>query len=248
MEFTDEGIVLASRLHGETNAVVEIFTASHGRWAGLVYGGQGRRKGALLQPGNVVRADWKGRINESLGHFSLEIEKANAAEAMHDRCSLAGLMATCAVASACLPEREAHPRAYSAMRVLLSNFECIDIWPALMARWELGLLSELGFGLTLDRCAATGARNNLIYVSPRSACAVSAEAGEPYRASLLPLPGFLRGSGGGVTMDEAIAGLKTTGYFIETRVLHPANRQLPEARTRLAGMLAALPAAEVALH
>ncbi len=236
MSFTDHGVVLDARAHGETAAVAHVFTARNGRRAGLVYGGQGRRMRPVLQPGNEVSLEWKGRGEDSLGHFSLELIRARAAEAMADRLSLAGLSAACAVALACLPERETHFPSYQAMTVLLDALDDIDIWPALMARWELGLLAELGFGLTLDRCAATGGRDNLIYVSPRSACAVSAEAGAPYRDKLLPLPAFLRGAAG-ASLEEAGDALKTTGHFIETRILHPADRQLPEARLRVAALL-----------
>lgn len=237
MDFTDEGLILAARAHGENHAVAEIFTAARGRWVGLVHGGQGRRMRPLLQPGNAVKVEWKGRLAESLGHFALEMSHAYAGELMQDRLSLAALTASCAVASACLPEREAHPRAYQAMKILVANLEHAEIWPALMARWELGLLAELGFGLTLDRCASTGARDNLIYVSPRSACAVSAEAGEPYKDKLLPLPAFLRGASNGASREEAIAALTTTGYFIETRILHLSDKTLPEARQRLVELL-----------
>jgi len=239
MNFIDQGIILDARPHGETAAVVNIFTESHGRWAGLVYGGQGKRMRPVLQPGNEVKVEWKGRGEDSLGHFSLEMERARAGEAMQDRLSLAGLSAACALALATLPEREAHARAYTAMAVLLDNLDDPDLWPALMARWELGLLAELGFGLTLDRCASTGARENLIYVSPRSACAVSAEAGEPYKDKMLPLPGFLRGKSAEATLEEALGALETTGFFIETRILHLSDKQLPEARLRVIELLTA---------
>ncbi len=158
---------------------------------------------------------------------------------MGDRLSRAGLSAACAVALETLPEREAHKRAYQAMAVLLATLDDIDVWPALMARWELGLLAELGFGLTLDRCAATGARENLIYVSPRSACAVSADAGEPYKDKLLPLPAFMRGASAEATLEQAIDALATTGHFIETRILHLTDKQLPEARLRVVELLKA---------
>lgn len=239
MNFTDTGIVLDARAHGETHAVVDIFTREHGRRAGLVYGGQGRRMRPLLQPGNEVTLEWKGRSEDTLGHFTLEMSHARAGEAMGERLSLSALSAACAVALATLPEREAHGRAYAAMSVLLANLSEIDIWPALMARWELGLLAELGFGLTLDRCASTGARENLIYVSPRSACAVSAEAGEPYKDRMLPLPPFLRGASSEATLQEAVDALKTTGFFIETRILHLSDKQLPEARLRIMELLSA---------
>ncbi len=240
MEFVDDGIVLSARAHGESAAVAEIFTSHHGRWAGLVYGGQGRSKKPLLQPGNGVKAIWKGRLDDSLGFFTLELMQARAASLMHDRLSLAALTAACAIGSATLPERQPHSRVYHTLRILFDHLDDIDIWPALMARWELGLLAELGFGLTLDRCAATGARENLVYVSPKSACAVSAEAGEAYKDRMLPLPAFLRDPTAEATLADALAGLKTTSHFIETRILHLTNQELPEARRRLDETLAAL--------
>ena len=240
MEFTDDGIVLTARAHGETAAVADILTAHHGRWAGLVYGGQGRSKTPLLQPGNGVKATWKGRLDDSLGFFTLELTQARAAALMNDRLSLAALTAACAVASLTLPERQAHPRVYHTLHILFEHLDDADIWPALMARWELGLLAELGFGLTLDRCAATGVRENLVFVSPKSASAVSAEAGEPYKGRMLPLPAFLRDPAADATRSDAVAGLRTTGHFIETRILHMANQELPEARRRLLDLLQAL--------
>ncbi|MFN0022641.1 MAG: DNA repair protein RecO [Parvularculaceae bacterium] len=237
MEFTDDGIILSARAHGETAAVADIFTPHHGRWAGLVYGGQGRTKTPLLQPGNGVKATWKGRLDDSLGFFTLELTHARAGAIMQDRLPLAALMAAAAVASATVPERQAHARIYHTMRILFDHLGEIDIWPALMARWELGVLSELGFGLTLDRCAATGAADRLIYVSPKSASAVCADAGEPYKDRMLPLPAFLRDSAAPATLDDALDGLRTTGHFIETRILHMANQELPEARRRVVELL-----------
>ena len=233
MSFVDDGIVLDMRAHGETAALAHVFTLEHGRRVGLVYGGQGKRMRPILQAGNGVRVEWKGRGDDALGHFSIELVHARAAEAMQERLSLLALGAACATARAVLPEREAHPGSYHAMEVLLNNLEGLDLWPALMARWELGLLAEMGFGLTLDRCAATGAREDLIYVSPKSACAVSREAGEPYKDKLLPLPPFFNDASVQPSLEEAIGGLTTTGYFLETRILHITDKLLPEARARL---------------
>lgn len=192
----------------------------------------------LLQPGNEVNVDWKGR-DDSLGHFALEMISARAANAMDDSLSLAALAAVCAVALAVLPEREAHNRAYQGMVVILDNLDDLELWPALMARWELGVLAELGFGLTLDRCAATGAKDDLIYISPRSACAVSREAGKPYRNKLLPLPEFLKDAAAPASLEDALDGLKTTGHFIETRILHVSDKSLPDARQRIISPLTA---------
>jgi DNA repair protein RecO (recombination protein O) len=236
VNFIDTGVILHTRPYGETHAVTQIFTERHGRCAGLVHGGQGRRMGPILQAGNEVKAEWKGR-DESLGHFALEMVRARASEAMQDRFSIAGLTAACAVAHVCLPEREIHRPSFRAMSVLLDHLGDLDLWPVLMARWELGLLGELGFGLTLDRCAATGARDDLVYVSPRSACAVSAGAGAPYKDKLLPLPSFLLGRSMKASLADALDALSTTGHFIETRILHPSDKVLPEARIRVVGLL-----------
>ena len=236
MSFVDQAVVLGARAHGETHAIAELFTEAHGRWPALVHGGQGRRMQPILQPGNEVRAEWKGR-GEGLGFYTLELAKAHAASLMMDSLSLAALLAATALARECLPEREAHPGSFRAMRILIENLGEPDIWPQLMARWELGLLAELGFGLTLDRCAATGAREHLIYVSPRSAAAVSRDAGAPYKDKLLPLPGFLIDQSATASRADALAALTTTAYFLETRALHPLGKELPDARRRIADIL-----------
>ena len=233
MEWQDEAIVLGARAHGEGHAIAELFTPAHGRWAGLVYGGSGRNKRPLLQPGNGVLARWRARTSDQLGHFDLELTDPRAASLLDDRYALGGLAAVASIVSAAMPEREPHPRLYQAFSILLAAFEDADLWPPLIARFELGLLAEAGFGLALDKCVATGGENALIYVSPKSGGAVSAEAGAPYKDKLLPLPAFLRDSAAAPEEGEIGAALRLTGYFIESRILHPANRELPEARRRL---------------
>ncbi|MGF1544628.1 MAG: DNA repair protein RecO [Parvularculaceae bacterium] len=232
MTFVDDGIIVAARPHGEAHAVAEVLTTTHGLWAGLVYGGQGARVQSVLQLGNGVRAEWKGRFDDSLGRFSLELETPRAAALMGDRLALKGLAALSAVAAAALPEREAVPGVHDGLAVCLDALCDPDLWPALMARWELGLLAAVGYALDLTKCAATGTTDDLVYVSPKSARAVSAAAGEPYKERLLPLPAFLAGRAREASLKEALDALETTGWFLATRCLHPANRDLPEARAR----------------
>ncbi len=246
MEFVDDGIVLAARAHGEAHAVADIFTAGKGRWAGLVYGGQGRKALPVLQPGNGVKAVWKGRLDDSLGHFALELSVPRAAMHLSDRFALAGLSAAAAVTQATLIEREPHPRLYAGLTVLLGALDAPEIWPALFARYELGLLAELGFGLSLDKCVSTGATEDLVYVSPRSGAAVSRAAGEPYKSKLLPLPAFLIDPAEAAPPKAVAEALALTGYFVETRILHPASKELPEARTRLIELLRTRAAADEA--
>ncbi len=230
MEWTDEGILLSVRRHGETATVVSLLTHAHGRHAGLVRGGAGKALRGLLQPGNRLKAAWKARLAEHLGSFTCEPADAFGTAWLHDPLRLAGIAAACALAEATLPEREPHPTAYEGLVGLLASFEEAD-WPALYVRWELGLLGELGFGLDLSRCAATGTVEDLAFVSPRSGRAVSLAAGQPYREKLLVLPGFLTGKA--ADPGEVVAGLALTGYFLDRHVLGPQGKRLPGARSRL---------------
>jgi DNA repair protein RecO (recombination protein O) len=236
MEFTDDALVLSVRPHGETSAILETLTRAHGRHLGLVRGGASRRAKPVLQPGNSIQLHWRARLNEHLGAFTAELTKARAGDMLESRAALTGLNAFTAVVSAALPEREVHAPVFEAGRLLLDAMQAADFahWGALYVRWEAGLLDELGFGLDLTRCASTGTTENLIYVSPRTGRAVSAEAGAPYKDRLFALPGFLLGSQN-ATPDTAdiAAGLRLTGAFLQGRVLAPNGREMPAARLRL---------------
>jgi DNA repair protein RecO (recombination protein O) len=237
MEWNDEGIVLSVRRHGETSAVADLLTREHGRHGGLVKGGAGKAARGALQPGNRLLVTWKARLEEHLGNVTWELVAAHGAAWLDDRRRLAGLAAACAMAEATLPEREPHSAAFNGLVALLGGLADED-WPCLYVHWELGLLAELGFGLDLSRCAATGANDGLAYVSPRSGRAVSLSAGEPYRGKLLPLPAFLLEGRAG-TAEEVLAGLCLTGHFLERHVLGPHGKALPAARSRLVERLQA---------
>lgn len=234
VDWTDEGIVLAARPHGEGSAVVTLLTRAHGRHAGLVRGAFSGRARGVYQPGNRLNTEWRARLSEHLGNYTAELTTGYAATVLDDPLKLAGLSAVCAVADASLPEREPHPRVHDGLVALLDAMgmaEIGDAWIAVYVRWEIGLLTDLGYGLDLERCAATGANDNLAYVSPRSGRAVSLAAGEPYRDKLLPLPRFLIGAGGG-DADDLFAGLALTGFFLERHVFATHGRHPPPSRTR----------------
>src|SRR5262245_57996151 len=221
MHWSDEGVILSVRAHGEAGAVLEVFTREHGRHLGLVHGGRSRKLRPILQIGNYVDASWKARLADHLGHFTIELRKGFAAQVMDDAAALAALTSMAALARL-LPERDPHPNLFEVSLFVLGFLDDRAMWPALIVRWELVLLEELGFGLDLSSCAATGKTTDLIYVSPKSGRAVSAEAGEPYKGRLLALPAFLRGSATGtVTEDDVRAGFALTGHFLEARVLKP---------------------------
>ncbi|CAN5129122.1 DNA repair protein RecO [soil metagenome] len=238
MEWNDEGLILAKRRHAETAAIVDVLTATRGRWTGLVRGGRSRAMRPVLQAGNLVKVRWRARIEDHLGTFTIEPIALKAGELMADPLRLAGLGTLTALLQL-LPEREAHPRLYEASRIILDALTDWDAWPALLVRWELGLLDEIGFGLDLSRCAATGSPDDLIYVSPKTGRAVSASAGAPYRERLLSLPGFLCGSQAGPSGPEDIlAGFRLTGYFLDRHVFGPRGLTAPEQRHWITDRLA----------
>ncbi|MDE2384655.1 MAG: DNA repair protein RecO [Alphaproteobacteria bacterium] len=228
MEWRDEGVVIGVRAHGETSAIAEIFTADHGRCLGMVRGGRSRQQRPVLQPGNLVMTTWRARLEEHLGTFQVEPLSLKAGFILAHPLRLAGmntLMGLCQM----LPEREPHPKLYQAAHVVLSAMEQDAVWPALLVRWELGLLDELGFGLDLSRCAATGQADELAYVSPRSGRAVSRAAGLAYHDRLFQLPAFLNGGEAGTARD-VLEGFKLTGFFLERHVFGPRQVPMPAAR------------------
>lgn len=231
MEWADEGIVLAVRRHGEHGVVTSVLTREHGRHPGLVHGGAGKAQRGVLQPGNQVRAWWRARLSEQLGSFRVELSNAHAARLLDDPDRLAALASACALSEAALPERQSHPAAYESLVALLDALRS-EAWPSVYVHWELALLRDLGYGLDLSQCAATGANDGLAYVSPKSGRAVSLSAGESYRDKLLALPPFLLQGGEG-TRRDIFDGLKLSGYFLDRHVFAPQRTALPAARSRL---------------
>lgn len=239
MNWSDEAVVLAVRAHGETAAVAELLTREHGRHLGFVHGGRSRRLRPVLQTGNHVDVQWKGRLAEQLGQYSIELRRGFAAEAMAaaDPARLAAL-SSMAMLSRLLAEREPHPALFEVTLFVLGFLDDATVWPALLVRWELALLDELGYGLDLTQCAATGGNDHLIYVSPRTGRAVSASAGEPYRDRLLALPDFLAGRAGrSAPASDIAAGFALTGHFLEARALTPRGLVMPEVRSRMIAQL-----------
>ncbi len=283
MEWRDSGFVLATRRHGENALIVELLTAEHGRHAGLVRGGQSPRRRAILQPGNNVAAQWRGRLPEHLGAIDCELVEAHAAHLLDDPDRLAALNAALALLLTALPEHEPQPELYASLAGLLEALttggaarphphppplagegagaalapaafpnpppqagegrvgvaaaaagNSSPAWPRAYVVWECGLLATLGFGLDLRRCAATGATDDLAYVSPRSGRAVARDAGLPYHDKLLPLPDFLWRAAAQASPGDIVAGLALTRHFLLHHLFEPQGGHLPEARERLA--------------
>jgi DNA repair protein RecO (recombination protein O) len=223
MQWTDEGIVIGTRKHGETVVIVDLMTRVHGRHLGLVRGGRSRRLRPVLQLGNSVTATWRARLDDHLGHYAVEPAVDRAAGLMEKAVALHGVQALAALVRL-LPERDAHPRLFEFATDILDAFEDTRLAATRMARFEVLLLEDLGFGLDLGQCAVTGSNDDLAYVSPRTGRAVTRSAGEPYAGRLLSLPSFLLDHAGAAAAPsdaDVAAAFRLTGYFLARHVFDP---------------------------
>ena len=229
MEWRDEGLVIGLRRHGEQSTIVEAMTRAHGRHLGLVRGGRSSRLAATLQPGNTVGLVWRARLDEHLGAFAVEPLRLRAGRLMGSALALAGLGWLGALARL-LPERDPHEAVYETLTLIAERLDDWTLAPPLIARFETQILAECGFRLDLARCAATGSRENLVYVSPKSGRAVSLAAGEPWRNALLPLPPFLREAeriDAAPSAEDIADAFRMTGFFLHARRVHRPRRGAP---------------------
>jgi len=238
MEWREDAILLAVRRHGESAAIIEVFTPSHGRHAGVVRGGASRKLAPILQPGAQLDVTWRARLEDHIGAFQVEPLRSRSVMAMQDRLSLAGLNAVTALLCFCLPERATYPRLYQETERLLDLLGQMDLWPLAYLKWEVSLLRDMGYALELDRCAVSGRDDDLIYVSPKTGRAVSRAGAGEWAARLLPLPPVLRGDGHGP--DEEVArAFETTGHFLKSHLAaNLGHKPLPEARDRFVDLFA----------
>ena len=230
-EWSDRAISLGLRRFGETGAILEVFAREQGRRRGLIYGGASRTKRAPMQAGNTLAVTWKARVEDSLGFFSLaETEFERASVHMANGEALAALSAITEILAAALPEGEPKPALYDAAETLLDQLGNDDVWPALFVRWELGLLTMLGYGIDLSRCALSGANDGLTHVSPKSGRAVRGSEAGDYLSRLLPLPAFLIQNAAPATPQDIHNGFRLTGHFLGERLFADLNKPVPEAR------------------
>lgn len=237
MDWRDEGVLLAVRKHGESAAIIEMFTPEHGRHAGVVRGGARRRMAPILQPGAQLDVAWRARLEDHLGAYTVEPLRGRAADALGDPLALAGLTAVCSLLAFCLPEREPHPELYERSIALLDALGA-DQWGYAYLRWELALLDEMGFGLDLSACAVTGRNDELAYISPRTGRAVTRTGAGEWADRLLPLPACLMGRPD-VGRADLLQGLSVTGHFLSGNLAKAlGDKPLPAARQRFVDRLA----------
>ena len=232
MEWRDQGILLTVRRHGESSAIIDVFTEAHGRHAGVVRGGASRKMAPLLQPGAQLDVAWRARLEDHIGSYTFELLRGRSGHVLSDRLALAGLNTVTSLLSFALPEREPHADIYRRSIGVLDLLTEPEIWPLAYLRWEVGLLEDLGFGLDLTACAVTGATDGLVYVSPKTGRAVSKAGAGAWASRLLPLPPVLLRQGDSSDQEIAVA-LDTTGFFLREHLAPMlGNKPLPEARAR----------------
>lgn len=237
MQWSDQGIILGTRRYGETSLIVEMMTRAHGRHLGLVRGGRSRRRQPFLQPGNSLEVVWRARLDEHLGNYNFEATTERASRLMESATGIYGLQILAALLRL-LPERDPHPELHDTLAAVLDALETPDEAAELLVRFELATLNELGFGLDLSQCAATGATDELVYVSPRTGRAVSRLVGLPHHDKLLPLPHFLLHRGDGPPgVNDLRAAFRLTGYFLDRHVYEPRAIPMPPQRGRFLALL-----------
>jgi DNA repair protein RecO (recombination protein O) len=236
MQWNDEGIVLGAKRHGEGNAILELMTRAHGRHLGLVRGGSASRLKPILQPGNSVSVSWRARLDEHLGNYSVEPLTLRAASFFSSPHAIYGIGHLAALMRL-LPERDPHSRLYESLDAIFGRLDDAAISAPMIVRFELQLLSELGFGLDLERCVATGVSGDLVYVSPKSGRAVSRVAGEPWADKMLRLPAFLRTLETPLSGSDLADGFALTGYFLSRYVLEPRGITLGDERAHFIAAL-----------
>ena len=241
MQWSGKAILLSAKRFGEHGAIVRLLSPEHGLYAGVARHAMTSKQRGIFAVGNIVEAHWSARLPEQMGSFKAELVTPVAALAMQDTLTLAALQSATQLVDATLPERDRSDHVYHTLEDFLLRLITGHDWQMAYALLEMALLRQLGFGLELNYCAATGMRDELCYVSPKSGHAVSREAGLPYRERMLPLPAFLSEKAGDtpVSAQDVLDALTLTAYFLEHRAFAAQDKQMPRARQHFVALLAA---------
>ena len=247
-EWNDVGIILSAKKYGEKGLIVNILTESNGRYVGWVNNHKTKSNLSSVQPGNLVKVSWKSRIIEQMGNFKIELISSISGKIFDEKLKLQALSSLCSLLEKFLPERQNYSEVFYAtkafLNILAMNYEANNKqWIKGYVKWEIGLLSSIGFSLDLKQCAVTGQKKNLYYVSPKTGKAVSRDGAGKFAPKLLKLPEFLGGAEviGSSLHEEIIMGLNLTTYFFKNKLLlslnDTRNMNLPNPRDRLENMI-----------
>ena len=237
MDWKDTGFFLSARPYGENAAIVHVMTKNHGKRAGMVWNARSRKMYSTLNSGNQLNIAWRSRLHELLGTFTLELLEARTQITYAGPLALNALCAMCDLLDSLIPQFDPQKELYKRSVKVLDKINGTENWLFDYLLWEVFLLQEIGLGLDLQHCAVTKSTQNLIYISPKSGCAISEGAAGKWASKLLPLPPCML-SGKVNSIKEIYEGLQTTGYFLK-QGFHPYDNQpkLPSSRLRLENML-----------
>ena len=234
MRWESNGLILNFSKYNEKSYILEIFTEEHGKHKGIIRGLHSKNKRSIIEPGNEVFATWSGRLETHLGNYNVEPIKLWSSHVLQFKDKLSAISSICSLISLTMAERQPNPIIY------FSSKELIEIvaskredWIKEYVFWEMQLLSEIGYGLDLERCAVTSKSSDLVYVSPSSGRAVTNEGAGDFRNKLLPLPKFMTDFKANYDNDDIYNALNLTEFFFKKRFFLPNNLNFPQSRNRL---------------
>jgi DNA repair protein RecO (recombination protein O) len=229
MQWRDESVVLSASSFSENSRIVTVFNRSIGKSSGLLRGTK-----SSIQAGDISDVTWRGKTIEHLGSFKIENIFSPFGHVFKDAYSLFAIECACAICINGLPIRALHEKLFDSLKELMIAISKGN-WYADYVFFEMLFLSEIGYGLNFSKCAVTGKKNGLYYVSPRTGCAVTKEAGIEYGDRLFQLPEFMISKSRIIAKSDMIDALKITGHFLKMYFQEITGKDLPLSRNYLLG-------------
>ena len=234
MRWESNGLILNFSKYNEKSYILEIFTEEHGKHKGIIRGLHSKNKRSIIEPGNEVFASWSGRLETHLGNYNVEPIKLWSSHILQFKDRLSAISSICSLISLTMAERQPNPIIYFSSKKLIEIVASKrEDWIRDYVFWEMQLLSEIGYGLDLERCAVTAKSYDLVYVSPSSGRAVSNEGAGDFRNKLLPLPKFMTDFKANYDNNDIYNALNLTEFFYKKRFFLPNNLNFPQSRNRL---------------
>jgi DNA repair protein RecO (recombination protein O) len=234
MSWESNGLILNFSKYNEKSYILEIFTEEHGKHKGIIRGLHSKNKRSIIEPGNEVFATWSGRLETHLGNYNVEPIKLWSSHVLQFKDKLSAISSICSLISLTMAERQPNPIIYFSSKKLIEIVASKrEDWIREYVFWEMQLLSEIGYGLDLERCAVTSKSSDLVYVSPSSGRAVTNEGAGDFRNKLLPLPKFMTDFKANYDNDDIYNALNLTEFFFKKRFFLPNNLNFPQSRNRL---------------
>jgi DNA repair protein RecO (recombination protein O) len=225
MNIDDISVVIEKKLLKEDSAIIKVLTKNYGIYSGVIKIDQKKKKKYLPEKSDLVHFFWQARLSEHIGYCKVELINPNFSLVMLNKAKLYSINSILELISICFKERDPYPLLFDNLLDYLKLISSSDFSFLNYILMETYILKECGYGLDLSKCASKGTSDNLYYVSPKSAKAVSKEAGEAYKNSLLKLPQFILLNKEPIEQNDVREAKQLTEYFLR-RYLVPNERDL----------------------